>query len=451
MRTSGWTLLVPFLCALTTSQSGSAARIAIAPPELAPDSRYKSDILLVLAHPDDEVTITPWLAKVIFDGHKRVSVVYGTRGGAGGNRVGLEQGGALAEVREIEARRALAALTISNVWFLSGHDTPGQDVLHSLETWDHGESLGRMVRLMRLTRPEIVITLLPDSVIGENHDDHQAAGVLAVEAADQAGDPLAFPEQVTAPREHRHSDNYGEGLTLWQTKKLYFYDVDGVQEFRSRGPRFIATEISPSRKIPYSTFAENAWQYYETQNEFTSAQAHAAASTPVQLILGKTLVNAAVTDDCFQGITDVPIAFKALREVPAADVGRPSLELGGPWAFYQRFWRAHDLSLETLVAPEAQGLIGQKLWVPLVLSNNTETSAAVVLSTHLPRNWETDLPVRRLYQLGPHESRTVQDWVGIPQDTHASYEDLHWDIEENGETQSTTRLRVYVVTSSMPQ
>ena len=56
-----------------------------------------------------------------------------------------------------------------------------------------------MVRIVRLTRPEVILTFLPGTFIGEDHGDHQAAGVLATEAFDLAGDPLVFPEQVTGP------------------------------------------------------------------------------------------------------------------------------------------------------------------------------------------------------------------------------------------------------------
>ena len=51
----------------------------------APDERYKADILLVVAHPDDEGAATPYLARAIYDEHKRVAVVFTTRGGSGGN------------------------------------------------------------------------------------------------------------------------------------------------------------------------------------------------------------------------------------------------------------------------------------------------------------------------------------------------------------------------------
>src|SRR5713101_5999166 len=95
-----------------------------------PDDRYKTDILLVVAHPDDEGAATPYLARAMDEG-KRVAVVYGTRGSNGGNEYGAEQAGALGAIREIEARKALAIFGISNVWFLGGKDTAGQNVLQS--------------------------------------------------------------------------------------------------------------------------------------------------------------------------------------------------------------------------------------------------------------------------------------------------------------------------------
>jgi LmbE family N-acetylglucosaminyl deacetylase len=120
--------------------------------------------------------------------------------------VGNEAGASLGQMREIEARRALAAYGISNVWFLAGHDTPGQNVLRSLDSWNHGRALDEVVRLVRITQPDVILTWLPDAVVGENHDDHQASSVLAVEAFDAAGDPTIFPEQVSPPRDRDHRD-----------------------------------------------------------------------------------------------------------------------------------------------------------------------------------------------------------------------------------------------------
>src|SRR5437870_9131322 len=164
-----------------------------------PDERFKVDILVVVAHPDDEGGVTPYLARAIYDEHKRVAVVYTTRGGSGGNDYAREHGPALADIREQEARLACAKLGITNVWFLDGKDTASQNVLHSLANWDHGKCLERLVRLVRLTRPEVILTFLPGTFLGEDHGDHQAAGVLATESFDLAGDPHVFPEEVSVP------------------------------------------------------------------------------------------------------------------------------------------------------------------------------------------------------------------------------------------------------------
>ncbi len=162
------------------------------------DERYKVDLLLVVAHPDDEGAATPYLARAL-DQHKRVAVVFGTRGSSGANEAGAEQAAALGAIREIEARNALTTLGISNVWFLGGKDTATQNVLQSLANWDHGVCLEQLVRLIRLTRPDVILTFLPGTFIGEDHGDHQASGVLATEAFDLAGDPASFAEQLAGP------------------------------------------------------------------------------------------------------------------------------------------------------------------------------------------------------------------------------------------------------------
>src|SRR5450432_2901065 len=176
----------------TAAQNAKAAASAV--PLKQPDERYKADILLVVAHPDDEGAATAYLARAIDEG-KRVAVAYGTRGSSGGNEVGTEQASALGAIREIEARRALASLGITNVWFLGGKDNASQDVLQSLANWEHGAALEQLVRIVRLTRPDVILTFLPGTFIGEDHGDHQAAGVLATEAFDLAGDPTAFASQ----------------------------------------------------------------------------------------------------------------------------------------------------------------------------------------------------------------------------------------------------------------
>ncbi len=176
------------------------------------DPRFKADILLVVAHPDDEVMATAYLAREIYDNHKRVAVVYQTAGDEGNNDVGPEQAAALGDIRQIEGRRAVGSLGITNVWFLGGHDTVSQNVLTSLEHCGHGRCLDELVRIVRITQPSVILTWLPDFATGENHADHQASGVLATEAFDLAGDPTVLSEQVSPASNPDKNANLTEGL-----------------------------------------------------------------------------------------------------------------------------------------------------------------------------------------------------------------------------------------------
>src|SRR3569833_487928 len=249
--------------------AGSAVAQEAAPDLLRPDARFKADMLVVVAHEDDEVMIAGYLAKLAQDEHKRIAVVYVTNGDGGGNAVGNEAGAALGQERQMEARRALVSICFENVWFLNQHDTPNQNVLFSLDHWDHGHVLGALVRLVRITRPDIVLTWFPDPVSGENHADHQASSVVAVEAFDAAGDETKFPEQLSPAKDRTGMANLTEGLLPWQPQKLYFftdafevftpywYDAKRLPPFRKNlrdgaGPSIEVTAVSPSRHVSYA-------------------------------------------------------------------------------------------------------------------------------------------------------------------------------------------------------
>lgn len=106
-----------------------ASAVTTAPKLPKPDDRYKADILLVVAHPDDDTGILNYITHASLDEHKRIAVIFSTRGNSGGNAAGMEQSKAMSDEREMEARRSLAASGIENVWFLHGTDTATQDVL----------------------------------------------------------------------------------------------------------------------------------------------------------------------------------------------------------------------------------------------------------------------------------------------------------------------------------
>jgi len=374
------------------------------------DERYKADILLVVAHPDDEGGATPYLARAIYDEHKRVAVVFATRGGSGGNDYSREHGPALADIREQEARQACAGLGITNVWFLDGKDTASQNVLNSLANWGHGANLEALVRIVRLTRPEVIISWLPGVFIGENHGDHQASGVLATEAFDLAGDPVAFPAQVAGAS--KRLEPYLENLTPWQPKKLYFFgDASDERQFVGKGPAYSIREVSPSQKKPYWRIALEAAKPHLTQfpaeihrlsslseeqlEKMMTDPEHAWWSEPMTLIFGKATVPAQPWEAIFPEIETRQKEPPPLPEAPRAPASvldsrqAVSLALGDPWHFYEGFRHAHKLTnLPSAPGPEIAVKASSIVGVPVIITRKPGAPREIMVKATVPSGWK---------------------------------------------------------------
>ena len=453
-------LLAVFVCVSITS-----GQVPTRVPE--EDSRYKMDILLVVAHPDDEGVATPYLARAI-DGGKRVAVAYGTRGSSGENQAGAEHAAALGEIREIEARDALATLGIDKAWFLGGTDTASQDVLQSLANWDHGKTLENLVRLVRLTRPDVILTFLPGTFIGENHGDHQAAGVLATEAFDLAGDPTAFPEQVAAPL--RRLEPYVENLRPWQPKKIYYFaDADKEDIFQGKGPRYSVKDISKSTKQAYWLAALESFRKHETQAKgfidslakMDEAQIEKMATTDfwtngIGFVLGKSLVGSTTTSDIFDGIAPEAIPFARPQIASAEAKPNISAELAGPWSFYGEFRRAHGLThLPHPEPPEIALQGGTTLVIPIWLRNETTAPREFTLSLNLPSGWTAQSNTAR-FTVGAKQTGAVRVEVNLPtvSDSVAQKPELQEvavRAEAGGQTVGMIKLKVELRKRALPE
>lgn len=432
------------------------------------DDRYKTDILVVVAHPDDEGAATPYLARAMDEG-KRVAVVYGTHGSSGANEAGTEQAEALGEVREIEARRALATLGIANAWFLSGKDTASQNVLQSLAHWGHGATLEQLVRLVRLTRPEVILSFLPGTFIGEDHGDHQASGVLATEAFDLAGDPAAFSEQVAAPM--RRLEPFLENLRPWQPKKIYYFaDADNDAMFRGKGPEYSVTGISTSTKQPYWRTALESFRAHQTQaksfldslSKMSEAEIAKMAtsdngwSDAQRFVLGKSLVGGKVTGDVFEAINSEPVPF--VRPEVQPEPLRPglSVELAGPWSYYADFRRAHGLMhLGHPDPPEIALQAGTTLFIPLWVRNQTAVPQEVTLSASLPSGWVVQSGTGK-FTVAAKQVASARVEVGLPAMGEAAPskqepQEVIVRAESNGQVIGTVKLRVELRKRALPQ
>ena len=464
LRVAG-TLLAVFL---TLPLRGVTAQEPKALPQA--DERYKADILVVVAHPDDEAAVTAYAARAL-DEHKRVAVVFGTRGSSGENQAGTEQAAALGAVREIEARNALTTLGINNVWFLSGKDTASQNVLLSLAHWDHAETLEELVRLVRLTRAEVILTFLPGTFIGEDHGDHQACGVLATEAFDLAGDPAVFPEQVAAPIKRSPLEN----LRPWQVKKIYYFpDAEREDIFRGKGPSYSVKEISKLSNKPYWRMALDAFRAHQTQAksyldriaQMDEAQIEKMATSKdgwgedQRYVLGKSVVGGGVTGDIFEGITPGAISF--VRPEITPEPARPdlSVELGGPWSFYAEFRRAHGLANLPHPEPPEIALQGPgALVIPLWIRNRTAKSQEITISVTLPAGWTTENGTGK-FIVAAKQTAASRVEVSLPAPAEKSAEkarrkaepqEITVRAEANGQTIGEVKLRVELRKRALPQ
>lgn len=464
-------LALIFVCVGVCAQTAQTVKGA--------DDRYKADILIIVAHPDDEAFFTPYAAKALYDMHKHVAVIFATHGGSGVNRFARETGPAMADEREIEARQACAKLGITNVWFLDGKDTASQNLLDSFANWGHGENLQKLVGLIRLTRPEVIFTHYPGIFVGENHGDHQATGVLAIEAFDLAADPTVFPSQLSGPTNHYES--YLSNLRTWQSKKIYFgSDANDDKQFDGLGPTYSVREISPSQKKPYWRLALDSAMTHRTQfpddieriskmsdaelEKMMSDPNRAWWSEPSTLIFGKSVVGGRPTDDVFAHIDEQPTKGYSKEAVSCGDHEEdagsnatvPRLELGGPWLFYAEFYPKHGLCrLPVAKVPEIGVKVGTTLSVPLTIRHDPAKTLAVNLVAKLPQGWKVEegsgqmtLPAEGLTNLTVHIDTPA---LSADELKKATPQDVHISAEAEGKAVGDVELRVSLRASALPQ
>jgi len=157
------------------------------------------------AHPDDE---NNGLLVMLNRGQGyRTALATATRGNGGQNEIGPEIFEALGVLRTGELA-ALHRFDGAEQYFTRAVDfgySFGID--ETFEKWGREEITADYVRLIRMIRPDVIITLPPTGNAGGQH--HMASAVITRDAYKLAGDATKFPEQIK------------EGLRPWQPKKLY--------------------------------------------------------------------------------------------------------------------------------------------------------------------------------------------------------------------------------------
>ena len=206
------------------------------------------DLMFIGAHPDDDGGIMGTFARYLLDGGLKGTVVTLTGGEGGGNATGRQTGRSLGLIREEEERRSLNMIGVTSPHFLGLRDfyfTLSAE--ETQEKWGGQAFICDVVRLVRVRRPEILVTMWPGP---GTHGQHQNAARAATVAFQKAGDPAYCPEQITQ-----------EGLLPFDPLKLYYYPNSAADATVS----VPTDDVSRSARMRYADLKSLALLNYRTQ------------------------------------------------------------------------------------------------------------------------------------------------------------------------------------------
>jgi LmbE family N-acetylglucosaminyl deacetylase len=168
--------------------------------------RSTATVLHTTAHPDDEDgALLTWLSR---KAGIRTGLLTLTRGEGGANLVGPELYDALGVLRTEELLAAGRYYGVDQMFTRVTDFGFSKRLDETLEHWGKEVALGDVVHAIRLYRPDVIVSRFHGKP-RDGHGNHQAAGLLSIEAFRAAADPNRFPE------------HFKEGLRPWQAKKLY--------------------------------------------------------------------------------------------------------------------------------------------------------------------------------------------------------------------------------------
>ena len=199
----------------------------------------------------------------------RVVLACATRGEAGeisDPSLGIEE--QLAEIRERELRCACDVLGISELHLLGYRDSgmagsPDNDDPRSLVQADPAEVVGKIVRVMRQVRPQVVVTFEEGG--GYGHPDHKAIHRHTVAAFHAAGYPSRYPEHLVIM-----------GLEPHLAQRLYFTALPR-RFFRGLAQRLKAMGFDLSR------FGDLDWESIGVPDELCTAEIDVSDYVDVKL------------------------------------------------------------------------------------------------------------------------------------------------------------------------
>jgi LmbE family N-acetylglucosaminyl deacetylase len=164
-------------------------------------------IMQAVAHPDDE---DGGLLTLEARGNGASVLLFTvTRGEGGQNKFGTESSDELGILRTLELLEADKYYGVEQRFSHVVDFGFSKTAEETFNKWHgHDVALADVVRAIRIFQPD-VLTSRFSGTKRDGHGNHEASGVLTLEAFRAAADPNKFPEQIK------------EGLLPWQAKKLY--------------------------------------------------------------------------------------------------------------------------------------------------------------------------------------------------------------------------------------
>ena len=266
------------------------------------------------------------------------------------------------------------------------------------DVWGYEDTLGRVVRMVRLLQPDVIVTMWPGP---GTHGHHQVAARLATEAFTAAADPERFPAQI--------EDEY---LRTWQPVKLYY-------NARRLGAIFIPTgDISPSRFMSYSEIKSLALRNFRSQGFDRRATVPPRGAGAEAFLLAKTLVPPSPKGlktllGGLEGPRDTGIVLGppplteslSIGMVPRSDIVR-----------YRRWSAEHQVSWVADLLPAALSIgSGMTGALEAEVVSRTPEGASGRVRLDLPEGW-ADGPLQSDYEVTGRGETTVTFDVRVPDD-----------------------------------
>jgi len=244
-------------------------------------------LLVVYAHPDDEIGNSGAMMKAKAEGHRAV-LVTATRGEVGEiyNMDAEAARPRLGEIREAELRAAGEIIGIDRHEFLGYRDsgmvdTPDNKNPRSFQQANLEEAANRLAVVLREERPDVVVTFGDDGMYG--HPDHIKAHHVtnaALDVLEQEGSPVKKLYYVAIPRSMMQAfaeqfpdqvqEQAGRNMRVAGTPDELITTRVDVRDYVARKREASAAHVSQNdpnswfTKIPESVYdAAFGTEYYE--------------------------------------------------------------------------------------------------------------------------------------------------------------------------------------------